>query len=217
MGAATASAVEPLASAVGDRPSIGDNRGNRQSGSAMPASAGNLRIPVAPPRPIRDSKQRREHALLHMLGPGPTAPRGVDCPAGRGARPYRGEATMIGQEFSGRTGAGHPAGAGRHRFRPGRRRRSAIRLPGRPGLAAQAASRAARPGQPVPDHRIHRAVGHPAPLLGRRPADPDRRRGRGLPADRLAACRRACLRRQLRRPADRRAAAGRGGWAGRPP
>jgi hypothetical protein len=41
MGAATASAVEPLASAVGDRPSIGDNSGNRQSGLAMPASAGN--------------------------------------------------------------------------------------------------------------------------------------------------------------------------------
>jgi hypothetical protein len=40
---------------------------------------------------------------------------------------------MIGQEFSGRAGAGNPAGTGRHRFRPGRRRRSAIRLPGRPG------------------------------------------------------------------------------------
>ena len=76
MGAVTASAVEPLASAVGDRPSIGDNGGNRQSGLAMPASAGNLRIPVAPLRPIRDSKQRREHVLSHRLGPGPTAPRG---------------------------------------------------------------------------------------------------------------------------------------------
>jgi hypothetical protein len=71
MGAATASAVEPLASAVGDRPSIGDNRGNRQSGLAMPASTGNLRIRVVPPHPTQDSKQRRERDLLPMLRPGP--------------------------------------------------------------------------------------------------------------------------------------------------
>ena len=43
---------------------------------------------------------------------------------------------MIGQEFRGRTGAGNPAGAGRRRFRPGRRR-SAIRLPSRPGWLRQ--------------------------------------------------------------------------------
>lgn len=74
---------------------------------------------------------------------------------------------MIGQEFRGRTGAGNPAGAGRHRFRPGHRRRSAIRYPAgragcasrRPGGAARTAPsrrpqpvkrpRWARPGQPV--------------------------------------------------------------------
>ena len=114
MGAVTASAVEPLAPAVGDRPSIGDNRGNRQSGLAMPASAGNLRIPVALPCPIRDSKQRREHALLHMLGPGPTAPRGR-LPSGP-RRP-----AVPGRDIDDRPGIQWPDGGGepgRHRAAP---------------------------------------------------------------------------------------------------
>src|SRR6185437_15587233 len=89
MGAATASAVEPLASAVGDRPSIGDNRVNRQSGLAMPASAGNLRIRVAPPHPTRDSKQRRAPlnvavTLLYATQPAEPARPGEPAP-GRAA------------------------------------------------------------------------------------------------------------------------------------
>jgi hypothetical protein len=88
MGAATASAVEPLASAVGDRPSIGDNRGNRQSGLAMPASAGNLRVPVAPPHPTRDSQQRRSQLIVairppYVTQPGEPAWPGEPAPVGR--------------------------------------------------------------------------------------------------------------------------------------
>src|SRR5690242_21100675 len=142
MGAVTASAVEPLAPPVGARPSIGDNRGNRQSGLARPASAANLRIPVALPCPIRDSKQRREHALLHMLGPGPTAPRGR-LPSGP-RRP-----AVPGRDIDDRPGIQWPDGGGE----PGRYR--AAPLPARappPGypvtqparLAAQAAGLVAR-------------------------------------------------------------------------